>query len=98
MVQVGGVTYRVERIKSRCYSVVRLLDDLEVGTFRTLPALRIYPSQLDMKAFRDVVRAVLRSARTSSVMQVAKAYAHEQEEASTERSAITVPPRASLQA
>ena len=39
MILVRGVTYRIERTAPHCYSVVRLLDAVEVGTFRTLPAL-----------------------------------------------------------
>ncbi|HYQ14410.1 MAG TPA: hypothetical protein VEQ58_01590 [Polyangiaceae bacterium] len=71
MLQVRGVTYRIDRTAAHCYSVVRLLDDTQVGTFQTLPALRIHPLCVDDHVLRDVVRAALRSARTSSVMHVA---------------------------
>jgi len=68
MLQVRGVTYRIDRTAAHEYSVVRLLDDAQVGTFRTLPALRIHPLCVEDQVLRDVVRAALRSARTSSVM------------------------------
>ena len=71
MLQVRGVTYRIDRTAPHCYSVVRLLDDAEVGTFCTLPALRIHPLRVEDNVMRDVVRAALRSARTSAVMHVA---------------------------
>jgi hypothetical protein len=71
MLQVRGVTYRVDRTAPHRYSVVRLLDDAEVGTFCTLPALRIHPLRVEDNVMRDVVRAALRSARTSAVMHVA---------------------------
>lgn len=71
MLQVHGVTYRIERTSPHCYSVVRLLDDVEVGTFVTLPTLRMHPKQVDDQVMRDVVRAAMRSARTSAVMHVA---------------------------
>jgi hypothetical protein len=74
MLQVKGVTYRVERTQPHCYSVVRLLDDLEVGTFQTLPTVRINAACIDLTLLRDVVRAALRSARTSAVMHVAPAF------------------------
>ena len=74
MLQVGGITYRIERTAPHVYSVVRLLDDVEVGTFRTLPILRIHTARIELTLFRDVVRAALRSARTSAVMHVAPVF------------------------
>lgn len=71
MLLVRGVTYRIDRTAPHYYSVVRLLDDVEVGTFCTRPALRIHPLCVDDNVLRDVVRAALRSARTSAVMHVA---------------------------
>ena len=68
MVQVGGVTYRIERSSPHCYSVVRLLDDCVVGSFQTRPTLRVTSISIEMATFRDVVRAAMRAARTSSVM------------------------------
>src|SRR5258706_9646632 len=74
MILVRGVTYRIERPAPHCYSVVRLLDDVEVGTFRTLPALRVHSCQIDLDTLRDVVRGALRSARTSAVMHAAPVF------------------------
>jgi hypothetical protein len=71
MLQVNGVTYRIERTAPHCYCVVRLLDDVEVGTFCTAPSLRIHPKQVEADLLRDVVKAAMRSARTSAVMHVA---------------------------
>ena len=71
MVLVNGVTYRIERTPPHCYVVVRLLDDVAVGTFRTTPALRMHPQHIDETTMRDVVKATMRSARTSAVMNVA---------------------------
>jgi hypothetical protein len=90
MVVVKGVTYRIERTEPHSYSVVRLLDDREVGTFRTLPTLRVHPTQMELSELRDVVRAALRSARTSSVMHVAPALEPHDEQ--TDASASSVPP------
>lgn len=74
MLQVRGITYRIERTEPHCYAVVRLLDDIEVGTFRTLPTLRIRTAQIDLTVLRDIVRAALRSARTSAVMHAAPVF------------------------
>ncbi|HVY30648.1 MAG TPA: hypothetical protein VHB79_29010 [Polyangiaceae bacterium] len=89
---VKGVTYRIERTEPHCYSVVRLLDDREVGTFRTLPALRVHPLQIAVTELRDVVRAALRSARTSAVMHVAPAFQSDDEQPET--AASSAPPAA----
>jgi len=74
MLQVRGVTYRIERTEPHCYSVVRLLDDAEVGTFRTLPTLRVHTTHVELPLLRDIIRAALRSARTSAVMHVAPVF------------------------
>jgi hypothetical protein len=94
MIQVGGATYRIERCAPHRYTVVRLLDDLEVGTFRTFPRLRIQPSRVELSLFRQLVRAALRSARTSVVMHVAPVYAPEDEAptSSSARSPSSLPP------
>jgi len=74
MLQVKGVTYRIERTEPHCYCIVRLLDDVEVGTFRTMPMLRLGSSSIELSLLRDIVRAALRSARTSAVMHVAPVF------------------------
>ena len=71
---VSGVTYRIERTAPHCYVAVRLLDDCQVGTFRTRPSLRLEPLGVDAGTLRDVVRAAMRSARTSAVMQAAPVF------------------------
>ena len=81
MLQVRGVTYRIERTEPHCYAVVRLLDDIEVGTFRTRPTLRIRTAQIDLTILRDIVRAALRSARTSAVMHAAPVFQPDDESA-----------------
>ncbi len=68
MVQVRGVTYRVERLEPHYYAVVRLLDDAPLGTFWTLPGLRLSPQECDVDLFAEIARSALRFARTSGVM------------------------------
>jgi hypothetical protein len=107
MLQVRGVTYRIERTEPHCYAVVRLLDDVEVGTFQTLPTLRVRTTQIELSLLRDIVRAALRSARTSAVMHVAPVFQPDDERPSASppgpassapppgvRSPSTVPPPA----
>ncbi len=68
MVQVRGVTYRVERVAPHHYEVVRLLDDTGVGAFRTVPGLRLDPQGCDVELFAEIARTALRFARTSGVL------------------------------
>ena len=60
-----------------------MLDDVQVGTFCTLPALRIHPLCVEDSVMRDVVRAALRSARTSAVMHVAPVQQPDEEQESS---------------
>jgi hypothetical protein len=94
MIQVRGVTYRVERTEPHCYAVVRLLDDVAVGTFRTMPGLRLHPVGCELTLFREIVRAAKRAARTSAVMQVAPVM--EPEDEAQSQSPSTTPPRPML--
>ncbi len=94
MIQVRGVTYRVERTEPHCYAVVRLLDDVSVGTFRTMPGLRLHPVGCELTLFREIVRAAKRAARTSAVMQVAPVM--EPEDEAQSQSPSTTPPRPML--
>ena len=91
MLQVRGITYRIERTEPHCYAVVRLLDDAEVGTFRTLPALRVHTTQIELPLLRDIIRAALRSARTSAVMHVAPVFQPD-DEATASGGASSNPP------
>lgn len=80
MIQVGGTTYRIERTAPHRYCVVRLIDDRPIGTFATVPSLRIHPSGVELSVFRDVVRAALRAARTSAVWHAAPVCAPPEEQ------------------
>lgn len=78
MLVVRGVTYRIERSRAHHYRVVRLLDDLEVGSFQTRP-LRVEAVHIEEVILLEVVRVARRSARTSSVMQAAPVYEADRE-------------------
>ncbi len=91
MVQIRGVTYRIERLEPHYYSVVRLLDDVAIGTFRTLPGLRISPLACDVDLFTEIARASLRFGRTSGVMHAVPSPQAEQRELTAQRSPSTLP-------
>ena len=67
MVQVSGVTYRIVRVATGSYSVVRISDDTEVGTFKLAPALGIEARLIDPAVMREVARLAIHSAKTSYV-------------------------------
>jgi hypothetical protein len=67
MVSVAGRTYRIVRIGSGMYAVFRILDDVQVGTFRSRPTLDIWPEQIDAPTLMAVARQAIQSAKTSWV-------------------------------
>ena len=67
MIQVSGSTYRVVRVGMGVYDVIRLLDDVQVGRFRTVPQACIETTVLDPNLMDEVVRAAIQGAKTSWV-------------------------------
>ena len=67
MVQVSGSTYRVVRIGFGVYDVIRLLDDAQVGRFRTVPSTSIESTALAADQMSEIVRAAIQGAKTSWV-------------------------------
>jgi hypothetical protein len=65
MVQVHSVTYRIVRVRTGQYDVVRLLDDVRVGTF-SLATRRDAIIEGDAPdVIREVARAALQGGRTT---------------------------------
>ena len=67
MVQVAGTTYRVVRLGEGHYEVVRLLDDLRVGTFRSVPPVTVEVQGIDEGLMQAIARAAIQGAKTSWV-------------------------------
>ena len=67
MVQLAGITYRIVRVATGSYSVVRISDDTEVGTFNLAPALAIEARLIDPAVMREVARLAIHTAKTSYV-------------------------------
>jgi hypothetical protein len=67
MVQLAGVTYRIVRVASGSYSVVRISDDLDVGSFHLAPQLGIEARRVEPAVLREVARLAIHSAKTSYV-------------------------------
>ncbi len=67
MVQVAGATYRIVRLGSGQYQVVRILDDKVVGTFRSFPRVELLSSEIDEAMLIEIARAAVQGAKTSWV-------------------------------
>jgi hypothetical protein len=67
MVQVAGTTYRIVRLGQGQYDVVRILDDLKVGSFRSFPRVEVTSSSIEPVLMREVARAAIQGAKTSWV-------------------------------
>jgi hypothetical protein len=73
MVQLGSMTYRILRLASTEYGVVRLLDDRYLGTFRTYPCLEIEPEEgVEPTRLKAIACAAIRAGRTSWVPPAAR--------------------------
>jgi len=67
MVTLDGITYRIERLAPKTYAVVRVTDDLDVGTFKTVPELRVFAQGIEPALLEMIARTAVKSARTSWV-------------------------------
>ena len=65
MVSLQGVTYRIVRVATGSYSVVRIRDDQEVGAFKTAPSLGIEARLVAPELLREVARLAIHTAKTS---------------------------------
>ena len=67
MIQVQSITYRIVRMQKGTYQVVRLLDDMNVGTFSLAPRSEALCEGERPELIREIARAALQGARTSWV-------------------------------
>lgn len=67
MVQVAGVTYRIVRVERGMYDVVRILDDLNVGRFRTIPRVEVTGASDSAETIAEVAKAAVKWGKTSWV-------------------------------
>jgi hypothetical protein len=67
MVLVDGVTYRIVRVASARYDVIRVLDDVRVGGFQSAPTLELSAVRISEGALREIARTAIQRAKTSWV-------------------------------
>jgi hypothetical protein len=65
MVEVGGTTFRIERVEDFVYEVFRIGDDASVGAFRTEPLLAIVRTDIEPAFMSAIARAAVRAGKTS---------------------------------
>ncbi len=71
MVQVAGVTYRLMRVARGTYQVVRILDDVVIGSFQSLPRLVVTETNgVDPTVMDCIARAAVQGAKTSWVARL----------------------------
>ncbi len=74
MVQVQSVTYRIVRMRKAQYEVVRLLDDVSVGTFTLGTGKEPQIDGTVPDVVREVARAALQGGRTTWAPRRMSAY------------------------
>jgi hypothetical protein len=65
MVEVGGTTFRIERVEESVYEVIRIRDDVNVGAFRTAPIVCVVRTQLEPALIQSIARAAIQSGKVS---------------------------------
>ena len=71
MVQVEGTTYRIVRIKRGSYKVVRVLDDVSVGSFSVGSTFEMAPDGIEENLLREIARVAIQGAKTTWVGRIA---------------------------
>jgi hypothetical protein len=70
MVQVEGTTYRIVRIKRGHYNVVRVLDDVSVGTFSAGEVVEMSATGVNAELLREIARVAIQGAKTTWVGRI----------------------------
>jgi hypothetical protein len=73
LVRIGNVTYRVGRLRYGQYEVVRILDDVRLGTFDCYPTLTVTSATIHPAFILNIARAAARAARPSWIRRITHA-------------------------
>lgn len=65
MVQFGSLTYRIVKVRRATYDAIRILDEVCIGRFETVPRLLLRATETDDTVLRAVATIAIRQARTS---------------------------------
>jgi hypothetical protein len=73
LVRIGNVTYRIGRLRYGHYEVVRILDDVRLGTFQCFPTLTVTSATIHPAFILNIARAAARAARPSWIRRITHA-------------------------
>ena len=65
MVQCSGKTYRIMKIGAGSYEVIRIIDDVCIGTFDVSPRLQVRPQGVPQKVLLEIATTALKEAKIS---------------------------------
>ncbi len=65
MVQLSGTTYRIMKIDSHSYEVIRILDDVRIGSFKVMPRLQVLADGVPGELLREIALTALKEAKLS---------------------------------
>jgi hypothetical protein len=66
MIQHEGATYRIVKVGKGKYDIIRILDEIKLGSFETIPKLRVVASRLeDEKVLLAISLNALKQAKIS---------------------------------
>ena len=65
MIQFDGSTYRIVKVDRGKYDVIRILDEVCIGTFETVPRLRVHAEGGAQKLLNDIAITALKQAKIS---------------------------------
>lgn len=65
MVVLGALTYRIVKLRRGTYEAIRILDEVCIGTFVTVPRLSVRAAGDDDAVLRAVAMTAMREAKTS---------------------------------
>ena len=66
MVQVEGTTFRIVRVAPSRYDVIRIADDVCIGSFQTAP-VKVLVHHVDYELMREIALAAVHEGKTSWV-------------------------------
>lgn len=73
LIRFGNVTYRIGRLSRGQYEVVRILDDVRLGTFESYPSLTVTSSSIHPSFILRIAQAAMRGASPSFIARLAHA-------------------------
>src|SRR5262249_54871838 len=74
LIRFGNVTYRIGRLSYGEYEVVRILDDVRLGTFESYPCLTVTSATIHPSFILKIAHAAASAARPSFIERLAHAF------------------------